>query len=247
MLGCIERAAQCLQAHHPLAPLHTAEHPCTEVRELRSQHLVAQPYRSGLFSDDVDGRQEQEIKVPLEPLFPLPHERQNRERQGAGQQASGDKTRVPGRATAIPASPHAEPEPQQLSLLPDVTAPSAQSRTRPRSPVAPRAPHRQPLSDGTEHPVRDSLIPKLAGTALIHSPHPEPVERGGGGFEGKDPAKQKPLIKFLALYPGGGGLLTTEGENPFSVEGKERFASSSLVNGASRQKENRAMVCVCVV
>lgn len=46
--------------------------------------------------------------------------------------------------------------------------------------------------------------------------------RGGGGFQGEDPASQEPPIKFLARG-GREGLLTSEGEKSlFSLGGKKK-------------------------
>ena len=64
------------------------------------------------------------------------------------------------------------------------------------------APRHQPLSAGQlQTAQKGALSPKGEGSASIHSPSKQRMERGGGGFQGKDPANQKPLKKFLA--PGG--------------------------------------------
>lgn len=74
-----------------------------------------------------------------------------------------------------------------------------------------------------------------------------PSTRSGGWKDRRRLVEQSPSQseapdKVIGTPPKGkNGLLTIEGENPFSVQAVQRFASSSLVNGALRAEDTMAM------
>lgn len=91
-------------------------------------------------------------------------------------------TRYP--AAAVPAAP-------QLYLLPEVTATSAQSRTRPRDPMgtgtatSPREPHTISLSP------RARSFPKGPGSAWINASNPGLVGEAGRGLPEQRPSQSE--------------------------------------------------------
>ena len=67
--------------------------------------------------------------------------------------------------------------------------------------AGPREPHTAslPLQSGSEQPRKEASFPKRRAQLQFTLPAQElGTGRGGGGFQGKDPAIQKPPIEFLA-------------------------------------------------
>lgn len=138
----------------------TTSHPCKQLsipaHKLRALNLAFHPPALQIWAQVFRGgwwKTEARDKDPPGISFLLPMKGKTmRVRGRAGQQAPGYINTVPGEGVAVQASPHTEPGPQQLYLLPEVTATSAPSRTRRKSPMgtctatSPKEPHTVSLS-----------------------------------------------------------------------------------------------------
>lgn len=227
----------------------TTSHPCRQlsipVHKLRALNLAFHPSALQIWSQVFRGgwwKTEARDKDPPGISFLLPMKgKTTRVRGGAGQQAPGYINTVPGEeGVAVQASPHTEPGPQQLYLLPEVTATSAPSRTRRKSPMgtctatSPKEPHTVSLSRWHREPWKGLSFPK--GQAQPCSTLPTTatsrlVERGRRGLPGQRPSQSEASDQVLSALPrrrGVGGLLTTEGENPFSGEAKKGLPLQAL-------------------
>lgn len=152
-------------------------------------------------------------------LFPI--RGQTKGRSGTGEQAPGCKIHRPRWTRCFP------------SPAPALLTPGSHCHQRPEQgqPLGPHghqhrhqpkgAPHHQPLSEGTEHPERNSLSQR-GGLSLDQRPHPRAGGEAGRGLPEQRPSQSEASDKVLSALPGKGvgwgerWLLTQEGENPFS-------------------------------